>query len=176
VLIAAIVACEIGFWVAVLGGLTLRYVGGRRRAGAVVLALAPVIDAALLAVTALDLARGGRAEWAHGLAALYIGVSIAYGRRMVAWADARFAHWRYGRALPPRPTGWTYTRACWADVLRTGLAVLVAGAVVGGFLLVFGTGARTDALVAWLPVLGVVLGVELLWALGHTVWPRRGRS
>lgn len=174
-LIAVIIACEIGFWVAVLSGLALRYVGGARRAGAVVLALAPVLDAVLLAVTALDLAQGGRADWMHGLAALYIGVSLAYGRRMVGWADARFAHWRHGRALPPRPTGWAYTRACWADVLRTALAVAIAGAVVGAFLLAFGTGVHTEALIAWLPVLGVVLGVELLWAISYTLWPRRVR-
>jgi len=170
-----VVACEVGFWVAVLGGLVLRYVAGLRRAGAVLLALGPVLDVVLLAVTALDLARGGTADWAHGLAALYVGVSLAYGRRMVAWADARFAHWRTGRPLPGRPTGWAYTRACWADVLRTGLGVLVAAGVIGGFVLAFGTGERTAALTAWLPVLGVVLGVEVLWALGYTVWPKRAR-
>jgi len=175
VLIAVIIACEVGFWVAVLGGLALRYLAGLRRAGAVVLALAPVVDAVLLAVTALDLARGGRADWMHGLAALYIGISLAYGRRMVGWADARFAHWRQGRTLPARATGWAYTRACWADVARTLLAVVIAGAVVGVFLLAFGTGPRTEALVGWLPVLGVVLGIELLWALSYTLWPRRGR-
>ncbi|PZF59557.1 hypothetical protein DEJ23_00480 [Curtobacterium sp. MCSS17_008] len=174
-LIVVIVACEVGFWVAVAGGLALRYLAGQRRAGAVVLALAPVIDAVLLAVTALDLARGGRADWMHGLAALYIGVSLAYGRRMVAWADARFAHWRQGRPLPPRPTGWAHTRACWADVVRTLLAVVIAGAVVGVFLLAFGTGTRTAALVGWFPVLGVLLGIELLWAISYTVWPRRAR-
>jgi len=173
VLIAVIVACEVGFWVAVVGGLALRYVARRPGAGALVLALAPVIDAVLLAVAALDLAQGGRADWMHGLAALYIGVSLAYGKRMVAWADARFAHRRDGRPLPARPTGWAYTRACWADVLRTLLAVAIAAAVVGAFLLAFGTGARTEALVGWLPVLGVVLGIELLWAVSYTVWPRR---
>ncbi len=172
-LIAAVIACEVGFWVAVVAGLALRYVAGRPRAGALVLGTAPVIDAALLAVTALDLARGGRADWMHGLAALYIGVSLAYGRRMVGWADSRFAHRRHGRPLPTRPTGWAYTRACWADVLRTLLAVAIAAAVVGAFLLAFGTGSRTEALVGWLPVLGVVLGIELLWAVSYTVWPRR---
>jgi len=175
VLIAVIVACEAGFWVAVLGGLVLRYVVGLRRTGAVLLALGPVLDVVLLAVTALDLARGGTADWMHGLAALYVGVSLAHGRRMVAWADARFAHRRTGRPLPERRTGWAYTRACWADVLRTGLGVVVAAGVIGAFVLAFGTGERTAALVAWLPVLAVVLGVELLWAVSSTVWPKRAR-
>ena len=35
---------------------------------------------------------GGSANWSHGLAATYLGVSVAFGPRMVPWADQRFAH------------------------------------------------------------------------------------
>ncbi|WIB35016.1 hypothetical protein [Curtobacterium sp. MCJR17_043] len=58
-MIAVIVACEVGFWIAVLGGLTLRSVAGMPRLGAAVLVLAPVLDAVLLVVTAIDLRAGG---------------------------------------------------------------------------------------------------------------------
>ena len=50
-ILTAIVVCEVAFWLAVLGGLTMRYVLRRPRAGAILLVAAPVIDVALLALT-----------------------------------------------------------------------------------------------------------------------------
>ncbi|BDH57134.1 hypothetical protein MTP03_20730 [Tsukamurella sp. PLM1] len=57
-----IAGCEIGFWVLVLGGLTLRYVLRARRAGMVALALVPVLDLVLIVAVALDLFRGGEVD------------------------------------------------------------------------------------------------------------------
>ncbi|MBF6202149.1 hypothetical protein IU477_30245, partial [Nocardia cyriacigeorgica] len=54
-----IAACEIGFWVLVVGGLLLRYLAGLRRAGMVTLALVPVLDVVLVIAVAIDLHRGG---------------------------------------------------------------------------------------------------------------------
>jgi hypothetical protein len=171
--IAVIVACEVGFWVAVLGGLTLR-ASGLPRLGAAVLLLAPVLDLVLLVVTAVDLRAGGAATWEHGLAALYVGFSLTYGHRMMRWADRHLARLRTGTALPPGPTGWAYTRKCWADVLRTLLATVVSAAVLAALVVLGGPGTpAVEPLVGWFPVLGVVLAVELLWALGYTVWPKR---
>ena len=90
VVLAAIVVCEVAFWVALLTGLTARYLLRRLRLGATLLVLAPVSDAVLLALVAIDLLRGGIASWQYGLAAIYIGVSIAYGGRIIVWADTRF--------------------------------------------------------------------------------------
>lgn len=55
----------------------------KKRLGLVLLALAPVIDLLLLVATVTHLRSGAEAEWAHGLAALYIGFSIACGKRMI---------------------------------------------------------------------------------------------
>lgn len=87
-MLIAIVVCEVAFWVAVLGGLTARYVLRRPRLGAAMLVAAPVVDLVLLTLVAVDLLRGGTASWHHGLAAIYIGASVAYGHRMIAWAPA----------------------------------------------------------------------------------------
>jgi hypothetical protein len=172
--IAVIVACEVGFWIAVLGGLTLRSVAGMPRLGAAVLVLAPVLDAVLLVVTAIDLRAGGTATWEHGLAALYIGFSVTYGHRMMRWADRHLARLRTGQALPAKPLGWAYTRKCWADVVRTVIAAALSAAVLAGLIAWGGPGTPgIEPLVAWFPVLGVVVAVELLWALGYTVWPKR---
>ena len=60
-LIALIVACEIGFWVVLGAGLVTRYLLGRRQLGAVLLTLVPLIDLVLLVATVIDLSGGATA-------------------------------------------------------------------------------------------------------------------
>ncbi|MGO2658233.1 hypothetical protein [Mycetocola reblochoni] len=171
-ILAIIIACEIGFWVAIAAGLATRYLLRRPRVGAVLLAMAPVIDLVLLTATAVDLSRGATASWHHGLAAIYLGFSIAYGHRMIAWADVRFAH-RFASGPPPvRLTGRRHTLACWADVARSGLACAIAAAVVGALVLWVAAPERTAALESVFPLLGVVMTVELITAISYTLWPR----
>ena len=169
----AIVACEIAFWVAILGGLATRYLLRRPRLGAAMLVAAPVIDVILLAVVTVDLLGGGTATWHHGLAAIYIGFSVAYGHRMIAWADVRFTHRFAGGPAPERLSGRRHTAHCWGDVLRTGLAVLIAGGVIGVLVLVVGDPERTSDLQGNLSLLGLLMSIELVRAISYTIWPRR---
>lgn len=172
-ILAAIIVCEVAFWVAIVAGLTARYPLRRPRLGAGLLIMAPVIDIVLLALVTVDLLSGATASWHHGLAALYIGVSIAYGHRMVAWLDAKFAS-RF-RGAPPRPrlAGVAYTVACWKDVGRTLLAAAIAGAILGGLLVIVGAPERTGELRGFFPVLAVIIGIDLLWAVSYTIWPKK---
>ena len=102
-LAAVLIAAEISFWVLLFAGLWSRYRLGHRRLGAVLLALTPAVDLVVLVASVADLRGGATASGLHGLAAVYIGVSIAFGPRIVAWADARFAHRFTGAPPPPRP-------------------------------------------------------------------------
>ncbi|WP_378146102.1 hypothetical protein ACFJGV_00850 [Cnuibacter sp. UC19_7] len=169
----AIVACEVGFWLAVVAGLGARYVLRRRRLGAALLVAAPVIDAILLTLVTIDLLGGGTASWHHGLAALYIGISVAYGHRMIAWADARVAHLVDKVSLPPKLTGWAYTRACWRDVALTMLAAAIAGGILLALIWLVGDPDRTAELNGLFPVLGFIVAIDTLWAVSYTIWPRR---
>ncbi|MFL0565969.1 hypothetical protein ACH0CG_09415 [Microbacterium sp. 179-I 1D1 NHS] len=172
-ILVAIIACEIGFWLAIIAGLVARYAFRRPRLGAALLLAAPVIDLILLVLVGVDLLGGGTASWHHGLAALYIGISVAYGHRMVAWADAKFAEWFRGAEPRPSRYGWDYARACWKDVPRTLLAVAIAAAVLGGLILLVGAPDRTSELLRFFPILGVIVAVDTLWALSYTVWPKK---
>ncbi|MCI0158810.1 hypothetical protein KNO15_19085 [Leifsonia shinshuensis] len=171
--LVAIVVCEVAFWVALLGGLAVRYLAGRPRLGMALVFLAPVIDLLLLGFVAIDLLGGGTASWHHGLAALYIGISVAYGHRMIAWADAKFATRFRGAQPRPKPVGAAYTIACWKDAARTLLAVAIAGAIVGGLVLIVGAPERTEELLGLFPLLGIVLGIDVLWAVSYTLWPKK---
>ena len=96
-----IVAGEIAFWAFVLGGLVARYLLRRPRLGVALLLMTPVVDLVLVAATVIDLRAGATADFFHGLAAIYVGVSIAFGHRMIRWTDERFAH-RFAGGPPPK--------------------------------------------------------------------------
>jgi hypothetical protein len=172
VIVILIAACEVGFWIVLVGGLLARYVWGARRLGLVLLAAVPAIDLALLVATAVDLRSGAVASQAHGLAALYLGFSVSYGHRLVRWADVRVAHRFAGGPPPQRPAGREYTRLCWGDVGRTTLAAGISAVIVQALVLWVGDPARTAALQGVFPVLGIAWVVDVLWAVSFTLWPR----
>lgn len=174
-ILVAILVCEVGFWVAILAGLSARYVLNRPKLGGLLLVVAPIIDAVLLVLVTVDLLRGGTASWHHGLAGLYIGISIVYGHRMIAWMDARFAARFRGAPRPTPLSGVAYAVACWKDVARTLLAAAITTAILGGLVLVVADPARTTALLGIFPVLGIVFVIDVLWAISYSLWPKRAR-
>lgn len=116
-LLAVIVACEVGFWMVLGAGLVARYLLRRQRLSTILLVAVPLIDLVLLAATTIDLCGGATADFTHGLAAAYLGFSIAFGRSMMRWADQRFAYRFAGGPPPWKPPkgGWARTRYEWRE-------------------------------------------------------------
>ncbi len=172
---AAILTAEAAFWLVLLGGLTARYALGRPRLGAALLIGVPLVDAALLAATALHLAGGARADWSHGLAALYLGVSVVFGPSLVRAADRRFARrFAGGRAQATSVPAVDRLGAHWRLWLRGVLAGGLTAAVLGALVLVGGP-ADTRALWAgggWFTQLALILGVWLLFGPAWTAVAR----
>lgn len=169
---AVIAAGEIGFWVFILGGLAARYLLRRRRLGMVLLAATPVIDIGVLVATMIDLSGGGKATAVHGLAAVYLGFSVAFGPRMIRWADAKFAHRFAGGPPPPRPPrhGPAKIRHEWREFGRCVLGAGIAAAVLLVLIFVVGTPAQTTALweaTGWLPRLGLITAI---WFATGPLW------
>ncbi|GGP83956.1 hypothetical protein [Saccharothrix coeruleofusca] len=168
-LVWVIVACEVGFWVVLAAGLVARYALRRPRLGAVLLMGTPLVDVVLLVAAALDLATGGQARTAHGLAAVYLGFSVAFGHSVLRWADQRVAHRFAGGPPPVKPPehGQARVRYEWREWGKFVLATAVAAAVVGLLTLVAGDPARTAPLWGQLGGLGVV---GVIWLVGWPVW------
>src|SRR5918997_1529182 len=175
-LLALIVACEIGFWVVLGAGLTARYVLGQRRLGAVLLALVPFVDLILLVATVIDLSQGATADFTHGLAAAYIGFSVAFGHSMIRWADQRFAHRFAGGPAPWRPPrgGRARARYEWRGFGKAGIARAVSCGLLLAAVAIVGDADRTEALLGWVARLTMILGIWAVWPISHTVWPSRG--
>jgi hypothetical protein len=175
-LIAIIVACEIGFWVVLGAGLVARYLLGRRRLGAVLLALVPLVDLVLLVATVIDLSSGATAGFQHGLAAAYIGFSVAFGPSMVRWADQRFAHRFAGGPPPWRPPkgGRARVRHEWREFGKAAIAWSVSCGLLAAAIAIVGDADRTEELLGWIVRLTLVLAIWAIWPISHTLSAAKG--
>lgn len=177
-LIALIIAAEIAFWLILLSGLATRYAFRRPRLGMALLVATPFVDLLLLAATTIDLRRGGEAALPHALAAVYIGVTVAWGHRMVSWADARFAHRFAGGAPPERPprTGRRHAARELREWLRHTVAWATGVALLGFGVLLVGNLDRTSALLNVAALWTLVLAIDFLISFSYTLWPRRSNE
>jgi hypothetical protein len=178
VLVAVIAGCEIGFWIVLAAGLVARYPLRMRRTGAALLLGVPLIDLVLLAATVIDLRNGATAGFSHGLAAAYLGYSVAFGHSKVRWADERFAH-RFAGGPPPRRKpehGRARARYEWVEFGKAAAATAVGCAVLLAMIALVGDGDRTAALTGWMTRLGAVLAVWSLWPITHTLWPFKPKN
>lgn len=169
-MLVAIVACEIGFWVVLAAGLLARYGLRRQRLGAVLLFAVPLIDVALLVLTAVDLRSGAEPDVTHGLAALYLGFSVAFGHDLVRWADVRVAHRMAGGPAPspPPPSGTSArVRKEWRDFGLALVAAALSAAVLASLAAATAPGIDDGPLLGMLPKLVLVLGI---WLFGWPVW------
>jgi hypothetical protein len=177
-LIGLIVAAEIAFWVVLAAGLTARYLLRRPGLGLLLLAAVPLVDLVLLVATAIDLRRGATAEVTHGLAAAYIGFSVAFGHSLIRWADQRFAHRFAGGPPPRRPPryGSARTRYEWREFGKALTAWAISVGLLTAAIAIVGDAERTAALEGWITRLTVVLAIWSLWPITYTLWPARPKS
>lgn len=173
-IVALIIACEVGFWVLLAAGLAVRYLLERRRTSVVLLLCEPVLELVLFVVTAVDLRNGAEPSWEHGLAALYIGFTVAYGHYTITWLDGQAAHRLAGAPRPPRPPRYGLARArhegrLW---LRTLVAAAVACALLQAAIWYVGEG-DTSSLRMFQWVALRALGIHGLIALTYLIWPKK---
>ncbi|AJY77761.1 hypothetical protein [Paenibacillus beijingensis] len=175
---ALIAGCEIAFWGFVLAGLASRYLLKLNKTGIVLLSCTPAVDMILLAATVADLQRGAEAGFAHGLAAVYIGISIAFGHRMIRWADIRFAHRFASGPAPAKKVKFgkehaRNERRAWFLHL---LSWAIGCALLYGIILWVDENSRTDALLQVIRLWSIVLSIDFLISFSYTLWPRQSKE
>ncbi|MGW5784047.1 hypothetical protein ACWEWK_08660 [Streptomyces sp. NPDC003757] len=173
--VALIIACEVGFWVLLALGLGARYLLKWRRTGVVLLLCEPVLELVLFAVTAYDLKTGAEPGWEHGLAALYIGCTVAYGHYTIRWLDGHAAHRLAGGPPPVRPPrhGMPRARHEGALWLRTLLGAAVACALLQGAVWYVGGDGDVSSLRSFQWTALRVTGIHGLIALTYLIWPKK---
>lgn len=172
-----IIACEIGFWVLIILGLTARYLLNRKKLGLVLLALTPLVDLLLLAVSAIDLYHGAKANIGHGLAAVYIGVSVGFGKNMIRWADRQFRIRVLKTGEKEKDLfGLEFAKANLIGWLRHLLAYCIGGSLIAATVLFVGDFERTSELVGIMRVWTIVLAIDLIITLSYFVWPKKEKG
>ena len=176
-IVALIVACEVGFWMLLALGLAVRYLLKWRRTSVVLLLCEPVLELVLFAATAVDLKNGAEPGWEHGLAALYIGYTVAYGHYTIRWLDGHAAHRLAGAPRPPRPPRYGMARARHEGALwlRTLLAAAVALTLLQAAVWYVGDG-DTSSLRSFQWAALRAAGIHGLIALTYLLWPKRPKA
>ncbi|MET7269635.1 hypothetical protein ABZS59_00295 [Streptomyces flaveolus] len=173
--VALIIACEVGFWVLLALGLAARYLLKWRRTGVVLLLCEPLLELVLFAVTAVDLRNGAEPGWEHGLAALYIGYTVAYGHYTIRRLDGHAAHRLGGGPPPVKPPRHGMARAAHEGRLwlRTLLGAAVACALLQGAVWYVGDEGDVSSLRAFQWAAIRVVGIHGLIALTYAIWPKK---
>ena len=169
-----IIVCEIGFWIVILLGLMTRYIFKREKLGLFFLALTPVIDLILLIVTATDLYNGAEATQIHAIAAIYLGVSIAFGKSMIQWADERFLYYIQKQGEKPiRKIGMEYARHSMKGTMQHLLAYIIGGFLLFILIYFINDPSRSEVLSSTLKFWGIILGIDFVISTSYFLWPRK---
>lgn len=173
-----IIGCEIAFWVFVLAGLSTRYIFKKRRLSGLLLLGTPIADLVLLAATALDLKQGAEATLYHGIAAVYLGATIAFGHSMIKWADQRFAYRFAGGPKPKKKpsAGAQHARHERQGWYRHLLAWTIGSLILAGMILWIGDRPRTVIFELFIQRWAIILGLDFLISFSYTLWPRKAKS
>lgn len=172
-MISWIIIAEIAFWIAIIAGLISRYVFKLEKLSFLFFLLTPLIDLSLIVLTTMDLQNGATATTAHGIATIYIGVSLAYGKSMIAWADEKFQVWflkkpSSKRTLYGKEKG-IYEIKMWA---RHVMAYLIGSALL--WLMIYYVGQQsTEALFNVWRIWSIALLVDGAISISYILFPKK---
>lgn len=140
-------------------------------------ALIPILDAVLFLAAAADLYRGAAATMAHAVAAVYIGVSVAFGKSMIQWADERFRYYVVKEgAKPVKRYGLDYAKHYAKGWGRHVLAFVIGGVLLAGTVFLIQDASRTEALSGLLKGWSVVLCIDFLIMASFFVMPKKRKN
>jgi len=177
-LVWLIITCEIGFWVMLALGLFARFVLKLTTLSKFILLSVPLLDIALLVATTIDLHSGSTAEFAHGLAAVYVGFTLVYGHAIIQRADA-YVSYKFYSGKNPKQTlyGWPYAKHEWRQWLKGLLACVVAVALQSIAIFYIDDSQRTAALASWYSTLFWIMAIWFVsWPLWYTIFPKKQKT
>ncbi|MDZ5783097.1 hypothetical protein [Marinococcus luteus] len=171
-----IIGIEIAFWLVIGAGLIIRYVFQMPRLGLFFLALTPILDLVLLVAASVDLMGGARATTAHAIAAIYIAVSVVFGKQMIRWADERFRYYimRQGNK-PPRLYGYAYSWKYFKDWVKHVLAYVLGTGLLWGVIFLVNNADRTEALSGTIKLWSLIVVIDLVISITYFIWPREAK-
>lgn len=168
-----IVMAEVCFWIFIILGLVTRYVFEKEKLSIWLFGVTPLIDLILLIFTVFDLKSGAEATFVHALAAIYIGISIAFGKQMIKWADIKFKyHFLKIDNRPAKLFGIERGKKEMEGFFRHLIAYLIGATLLVGLkYLLRDTTTDEGQLMATLRTWSVILGLDFFISLSYRVFP-----
>lgn len=172
-----IILAEISFWIFILLGLMTRYIIKQGKLSIWFFGATPLIDFTLLILTIFDLKNGADATMAHGIAAIYIGVSIAYGKQMIKWADIKFQY--YFLKIDNRPAklyGMERGKKEIRDFFKHLIAYLIGGTFLWGMIYFLGNKTNTENLMNTWRIWSTILGIDFIISISYLLFPTKKKG
>lgn len=171
-----IISAEVLFWVFVAAGLVARYMFHMKRLGGLLLLCTPVIDLLLLLAVFITLRSGAEITFATGLAACYIGITVAFGHRLIKWADVRFSYWLSKGPKPERKYGAAHAKEERIGWLLHLLGWAIGNALLLGMIVYVDDPQRTLPLTGIMTTWAVVLLIDFIVAFSYTLSPKKQKD
>lgn len=171
-----IIAAEIAFWIVIIAGLFARYVLKSKKFSILLFLLTPLIDLALIILTVVDLRNGAIASTAHGISVIYIGVSIAYGKTMIDWADRKFQVWFLRKPSSKKILVGLEKGIYELKMLARHVFAYVIGSAIFWLIIKYVGSSGTDAIIGVWKTWSVVLLIDAVISLSYLVFPKRTES
>lgn len=165
---------EIYFWVFILLGLVTRYFLKKEKLSILLFGATPFIDLILLIFTVFDLKNGEKATFGHALAAIYIGVSIAYGKQMIKWADIHFQYYFF--KIDNRPAklfGIERGKKEMHGFFKHVIAYITGGTFLVGMNFFLKHSTNTENLMTVFRIWSIILGIDFLISFSYILFPTR---
>ncbi|MGK0575632.1 hypothetical protein ROU88_03160 [Macrococcus capreoli] len=173
IIVMLIIAAEILFWVFILSGLVCRYIFQKKLLGNILLSSTIAVDLFLLIATSIHLALGGKAEFAHGLAAVYIAISIMFGKQLVQWADGKFKALVLNEDPPIKYYGLDHAKQYAISFVKNIIAFCIAYGLITLMTLFTDNASSKDTLLSIINVWQVVLFIDLIITISYFIWPKK---
>ncbi|SFA70594.1 MULTISPECIES: hypothetical protein [unclassified Bacillus (in: firmicutes)] len=167
-----IILAEVCFWIFIILGLVTRYVFKKEKLSILLFGATPLIDLILLIFTAFDLKSGAEATFVHALAAIYIGVSLAFGKQMIKWADIKFQyHFLKIDNRPAKLFGIERGKKEMEGFFRHLIAYLIGATLLVGMKYLLKETTDTEYLISTLRTWSVILGLDFFISLSYRLFP-----
>ena len=172
-----IILAEISFWIFILLGFFTRYVLKKKKMSLWLLGATPVIDLLLLIFVVIDLSGGAEATFAHTIAAIYLGVSIAFGKSMIAWADVQFQYYFLKTdKRPPKLYGLARGKKELIGFSQHLLAYFIGGLLLAGMFFFLDNESSREVIIDTFRLWSLILGIDFVIALSYVLFPSRKKT
>ncbi|PTK89231.1 hypothetical protein [Staphylococcus gallinarum] len=163
-----IIFCEIAFWVVIILGLVTRYILKQQKLGLFFFALTPIVDLILLITTVVDLMNGAIAEMPHAIAAVYISMSLVFGKSMVNWADDRFRYYIMKQGSKPyKLDGLAHAKNYAKGWLKHLLSYIIGTGILHLVVYLINDKSRTEAMDSVIHIWTIVIVIDLIICISY---------